>query len=140
MRKLLSTLSIFVLTAVLMVGSTGLAQATWVSWYGANEVPIYTSWFGYTTSRNTSYSPYGIWFVKADGPSMRARWIVCGTDPGGSSSGGPKKTVSNSDPAPGVYLRTNGSAPLAAFCLAFISDSGSNDTFTGDMEWDGYYN
>ena len=140
MKKFSTFFGAIALMLGVIAGSSGIAQATWVSWYGTNEVPIKTYWTGWPTSRNTSYSPYGIWFVKADGPSMRARWIVCGTDPAGSSSGGPKMTVSNSDPAPGVYLRANGSAPLSSFCLAFVSDSGSNDTFTGDMEWDGYYN
>jgi hypothetical protein len=101
-------------------------------------VPIYTTWYGYTTSRTVDVYPRGIWFHKLDGPVMRARWIYCGANPaGGLESGGPKKSVSNSDPAPGVFLLDNGNPDDLDFCLAFISDSGSNDTFEGDLNWDG---
>jgi hypothetical protein len=36
-----------------------------------------------------------------------------------------------------VFLKDNGSGGTLDFCLAFISDSGSADTFEGDLNWDG---
>lgn len=92
------------------------------------------TWTYYATGRTVSYSPYGIWFQKSDGPSMYAKWIYCG-----STSGGPSVGISDSDPAPGVYLKGNGTAPTTLrFCLAFLSGgSNSHDTFTGSLNWDG---
>lgn len=129
--------------AVSMLVPLGLVQAGWSYWeypppYPGTDVPIQTYWTGWDTHRYAKYSPYGIWFQKTDGPVMRARWIYCGFPPsGGTSSGGPKKSVSNSDPAPGVFLRDNGIGGYLDFCLAFVSDSGSSDAFTGALNWDG---
>lgn len=96
-------------------------------------MPINTTWTYYYTRRTVYLSPYGIWFKKYDGPAMSARWHNCA-----ATVFGPPKDVSNSDPAPGVYLKDNGSEPsYLTFCLALRSRSGSADTFTGELNWDG---
>lgn len=127
--------------AVSMLVPFGLVKAdSWVYWLESTgtDVPIETYWTGWTTPRTVDTWPYGIWFQKLDGPVMRARWIYCGYPPsGGTSSGGPKKSVSNADPDPGVFLQDNGIGGELTFCLAFVSDSGSSDTFDGRMNWDG---
>lgn len=87
----------------------GVARAGWVYWTYADgtDVDIYGYWTYYYRHRYVTYAPYGIWFQKYDGPAMYARWHDCVP-----STLGPSKSVSNSDPAPGVYLKDNGSAPL----------------------------
>lgn len=140
--NLKTQVAILALALALLI-PVGMAKATWSYWLYANgtDVPMETYWTGWNTQRWVDYSPYGIWFQKYDGPVMRARWIYCGANPaGGYESGGPKKSVSNADPAPGVYLKDNFSGGYQRFCLAFVSDSGSADTFEGALDWDGDFN
>jgi hypothetical protein len=117
----------------------GVARAGWVYWTYADgtDVPINGSWIYYTTHRVVHYAPYGIWFQKYDGPAMYARWWDCANQGYGY---GPIKSVSNADPAPGVYLKDNGSSPsYLEFCLAFKNANNNYDTFTGALNWDGNY-
>ncbi len=128
------------LATILMIAAVPAlhASAGWSYWtYGdGTDVPIGSSWAAgtYYTQRVTTYSPGGIWFQKYDGPAMEGRWWNCGIYSGGP---GPDPDVSNSDPAPGVFLRANGSSYPLYFCLQFRNRSGGSDTFTGALNWDG---
>lgn len=134
-RLLRSFAVIALLTAFLL--STQHTFAAWSYWtYGAGtDVPVNNSWTYYGTARYVASYPSGIWFSKEDGLGLQARWITCGSQ---GASGGPTLNVSNSDPAPGVFLKENGSSPATlTFCLGFRNNSGSGaDTFTGSLNWD----
>lgn len=121
--------------AFLLAFQAPAASAATVRWN--NTVTIYRYYTYFYTDRYVTYYPYGIAFKKYDGPTMVIKWWNC--DAQGSNPQGVEATVSNSDPAPWVWLKYNGTSPTyLRFCIAILSGgNNSSDTFDGLLDWDG---
>jgi hypothetical protein len=87
----------------------------------------------YPRVRYISYADYGIALYKEDGPKFYAQAWGCN-----GCWQGDWHEVSNSDPAPLVFLKANGSTPHSTFfCMALQNNTDNYGTFTGWLNWDG---
>lgn len=130
-----------VIVGILLLGlvlapadSVGATSVSW-SYADGTALDVNSSWTYYSRQHNISYSPYGIFLYKEDGPSLQAQYWNCGL--GGPT--GPVVGLSNTDPS-SAFLKQNGSSPISlTWCFAVRNTAGGADTITGYLDWDGSY-
>lgn len=125
---------VFATLALMLALPAASTYASSVRWYDG-DTTIYPYLYYYGAPRTIEYSPYGIAVLKYDGPSMYWETHDCYGNYNGFWA-----SIPNSDPAPWIWIKSNGTTPHNLnFCLAIENTSGSGtDSFDAVMDWDGY--